>query len=297
MLIRSPLFVASCLVLLAEMCFAGVSALVKHTSELLPYEHLVFFRNLFALIILLPWLYRKRATAFRTEQPGLHMLRAFVGIAAMYLFFWVIATIPLAQATLVLLMAPFIIPIISHFWLKEAISARVIVTICVGFLGALIFLNPWAQSIHPMVFVALIAACFAAWTKTMIRKLSVTESPSKIVFYFSFLASILSALPLLVRWQPVPINAWIFIVSIGVLAVIGQLAMTRAFSIAPPSQVGVFTYSSVVFAASLGYLIWGEAITFYMVIGTLLIFVAGYFALRKQRVPVPGSISAPNRVK
>ena len=131
----------------------------------------------------------------------------------------------------------------------------------------------------------------------MIRKLSVTESPSKIVFYFSFLASILSALPLLVRWQPVPINAWIFIVSIGVLAVIGQLAMTRAFSIAPPSQVGVFTYSSVVFAASLGYLIWGEAITFYMVIGTLLIFVAGYFALRKQRVPVPGSISAPNRVK
>lgn len=280
---RSPLIVASALVLLAEMCFAGVSALVKHASETLPYEHLVFFRNLFALIVLLPWLYRRRATAFRTEQLPLHLLRAVVGIAAMYLFFLVIATIPLAQATLVLLMAPFIIPIISHFWLKESITRQVVLSIGLGFTGALIFLNPLAQSIHPMVGVAFIAAIFAAWTKTMIRKLSTTESPSKIVFYFSFFASILSALPMLIRWQPIPPSAMLAIAGIGLLAVIGQLAMTRAFSIAPPSQVGVFTYSSVIFAAILGYIIWGEAITWFMVIGSSMIFIAGYFALRKQR--------------
>lgn len=290
MLLRSPIFIASCLVLLAEMCFSGVSALVKHTSSLLPYEHLVFFRNVFALVILLPWLYKRRTTAFKTEQPGLHALRAVVGIGAMYLFFWTIATIPLAQATLVLLMAPFIIPIISHFWLKESISRRVIFTICIGFIGAVIFLNPVEQSIHPMVFVALIAACFAAWTKTMIRKLSVTESSSKIVFYFSFLASLLSALPMLLRWQPVPAQAWLGICGIGVLAVIGQLAMTKAFSIAPPSQVGVFTYSSVIFAAALGYWIWGEPITVEMLVGAILIFIAGYFALRKQSTPIPQDV-------
>ncbi len=283
---KNPIVIASALVLIAELCFAGVSALVKHASQTLPYEHLVFFRNLFAFILLLPWLYRRRTTAFKTEQLPLHLLRAVVGIAAMYLFFLVIATIPLAQATLVLLMAPFIIPIISYFWLKESISQRVIFSIALGFSGALIFLNPLAQSIHPMVVVALVAAVFAAWTKTMIRKLSTTESPSKIVFYFSFFASVLSALPMLIRWQPIAPSAWGAILGIGLLAVVGQLAMTRAFSIAPPSQVGVFTYSSVIFAALLGYLIWGEAITFTMVLGSAIIFVAGYLALRRTRNPV-----------
>jgi len=281
----SPLVIASALVLLAEMCFAGVSALVKHASTSLPYEHLVFFRNLFAFLVLLPWLHRKRATAFRTEQLGLHILRAVIGIAAMYLFFLVIATIPLAQATLVLLLAPFLIPLISHFWLKEFITRRLIATIGLGFVGAFIFLNPFGQDIHPMIIVAFVAAFFAAWTKTMIRKLSTTESPSKIVFYFSFFASLLSALPMLIRWQPIPTTAWLAIGGIGLLAVIGQLAMTRAFSIAPPSQVGVFTYSSVIFAALLGHFIWGEAITGHMIIGVVIIITAGYFALKRQKIP------------
>lgn len=281
MLNLSPLVIASALVLIAEMCFAGVSALVKHTSVLLPFEHLVFFRNLFALLVLLPWLYRKRAMAFQTEQFGLHILRAVFGIAAMYLFFLVIATIPLAQATLVLLLAPFLIPIISYFWLKEHIRPRLFFTIALGFIGAFVFLNPAEQSLHPMVSVAFIAAIFAAWTKTMIRKLSTTESPSKIVFYFSFFASVFSFFPLLIRWQPIPLNAWLGILGIGLFAVIGQLAMTRAFSIAPPSQVGVFTYSSVIFAAILGYLFWGEAITSYMVAGFLIILSAGYLTLKR----------------
>ena len=282
-----PLVIASALVLLAEMCFAGVSALVKHTSTVLPYEHLVFFRNLFAFLILLPWLYRRRTTAFRTDQFGLHILRAVIGIAAMYLFFLVIATIPLAQATLVLLLAPFLIPVISHFWLKELITPRLVATISLGFVGAFIFLNPFGQDIHPMILVAFVAAFFAAWTKTMIRKLSTTESPSKIVFYFSFFASILSALPMLIRWQPIPASAWLAIAGIGLFAVIGQLAMTRAFSIAPPSQVGVFTYSSVIFAALLGYFFWGEAITGHMIIGVTIIVTAGYFALKRQKVSIP----------
>ncbi|RUO43893.1 multidrug DMT transporter permease [Aliidiomarina taiwanensis] len=276
-----PFVIASALVLLAELCFAGVSALVKHTSAQLPFEHLVFFRNLFALLVLLPWLYRKRATAFRTEQFGLHILRAVFGIAAMYLFFLVIATIPLAQATLVLLLAPFLIPIISYFWLKEHIRPRLFATIALGFVGAFVFLNPAQQALHPMVGVAFIAAIFAAWTKTMIRKLSATESPSKIVFYFSFFASVLSFFPLLIRWQPIPLSAWLGILGIGLFAVIGQLAMTRAFSIAPPSQVGVFTYSSVIFAALLGYLFWGEAITSYMVAGFVIILSAGYLTLKR----------------
>lgn len=69
----------------------------------------------------------------------------------------------------------------------------------------------------------------------------------------------------------------------GLLAVIGQLAMTRAFSIASPSRVGVFTYSSVIFAAIMGYWWWDEPVTWHMVSGAIIILIAGYYAMRQPR--------------
>lgn len=244
----------------------------------------MFFRNFFAFIVLLPWLYRKGPAALKTTRWGLHLLRAIAGIAAMYLFFLVIANVPLAQATLVLLMAPFFIPIIAWFWLKERISRRLLVAILFGFCGVLVFLNPLSAPFELMIGLALIAAVLAAFTKTVIRQLATTESSGKIVFFFSGLATVGSALPVLLAWQSLELHLWLLIMGMGALAVSGQLLMTRAFSMASPSQVGVFTYSSVIFAALLGYFIWGELITWHMLVGSAIIIAAGYLALQRNRV-------------
>ncbi|EKE82794.1 DMT family transporter [Idiomarina xiamenensis] len=274
--------IASALVLMAELSFASVSALVKWLSDDVNFAQLVFFRNLFALLVLLPFLLRKGVGNLRTRKWHLHLLRGSVGMVAMYLFFYAIANIPLAQATLVLLLAPFLIPIISRLWLAEAISRQTIVAIAIGFSGVFIFLDPLHSELSPIVAVALIAACFAALVKTVIRRLSDTESTSVIVFYFSLLATVFSAIPLIWQWQTVSADSWLGIAAMGLLAVIGQLAMTRAFSIASPSQVGVFTYSSVLFAALFGYWFWQEPLYWHMLFGALVIMLAGYLAIRGQ---------------
>ncbi|WP_275540961.1 DMT family transporter [Aliidiomarina sanyensis] len=273
------------MLLFAELCFAATSAMVKYLAPDIPATHLVFFRNFFALIVLLPWLYKRRQTAFRTSQLKLHLLRAVTGIAGMYLFFYVITQVALAKATLVLLMAPFIIPVISWFWLKERIGPALWFAIALGFLGVLIFLNPFAGGFPAVMLFAFLAAFLAAWAKTVIRKLSKTESPSKIVFYFSFFATVMTAIPVLINWQQLSWQLWMGVMLMGVFAVLGQLTMTRAFSMAPPSQIGVFTYSSVLFAALIGYLIWGEAFTVHMLVGTAIIMSAGYLTIRQNRSP------------
>lgn len=99
-------FLAAVLLLGAEFCFASVSALVKYLSTDLPEEQLVFFRNIMAFLVLLPWLWRKGPGAFKTKAWKFHLSRGIAGIAAMYLFFYAIAALPLAQATLVLLLTP-----------------------------------------------------------------------------------------------------------------------------------------------------------------------------------------------
>ena len=105
---------ASLLLLSAEASFAGVSALVKHLSASQNFEQLVFFRNVLAFLVLAPWLWRRGAGALKTRRLKLHLIRGVAGISAMYLFFYAIATIPLAQATLVLLLSLRILP--SSFW-------------------------------------------------------------------------------------------------------------------------------------------------------------------------------------
>ena len=275
--------IGSLLLLSAEASFAGVSALVKHLSATQNFEQLVFFRNVLAFLVLLPWLWRKGPAALMTKRWKLHVVRGIAGITAMYLFFYAIATIPLAQATLVLLLSPFLIPVIGWLWLRDYVSRQTWLAIALGFVGVFIFLDPMGSDISPVVAVAFIAAALAAFTKTVIRRMSDTESTSKIVFYFSGFATIASAIPLIWLWQPIPPQNWLGLALMGGLAVYGQLAMTKAFSIAPAAKIGVFTYSSVIFAAMLGYWFFDEAVYWHMLWGTLIIMTAGYFAIRSRR--------------
>lgn len=280
---QRTVFIASALVLGAELCFAGVSALVKYLSTDLPSEQLVFFRNLMAFVVLLPWIWRKGPSAFKTKAWGFHITRGLAGLAAMYLFFYAIANLPLAQATLVLLLSPFLIPIIGRVWLKERVLAQTWLAIAIGFIGVFVFLNPAQTTLSPIVGIAFIAACLAAFTKTLIRQMSATESSSKIVFYFATLATVISALPLIWRGESIASEHWFGIMVMGALAVAGQLGMTKAFALAPAARVGVFTYSSVIFAALMGYWFWDEPITVSMILGAAIITVAGYLAIRTRR--------------
>lgn len=280
---QRTVIIASALVLGAELCFAGVSALVKYLSTDLPSEQLVFFRNLMAFVVLLPWLWRKGPSAFKTKAWRFHLTRGLAGLAAMYLFFYAIANLPLAQATLVLLLSPFIIPIIGRVWLNECVITQTWIAIGIGFIGVFIFLNPAQAQLSPIIGVAFIAACLAAFTKTLIRQMSATESSSKIVFYFSTLATVISAIPLIWRGESIASEHWLGITAMGGLAVAGQLGMTKAFALAPAARVGVFTYSSVIFAALMGYWFWDEPITMSMILGASIITVAGYLAIRTRR--------------
>lgn len=280
---RQSVIVGSLLLLSAEASFAGVSALVKLLSDSQSFEQLVFFRNVMAFLVLLPWLWRRGPSALKTQRWKLHLVRGIAGVSAMYLFFYAIATIPLAQATLVLLLSPFLIPVIGWLWLSDYVSRQTWLAILLGFVGVFIFLNPLNTTLSPVVGVAFVAAALAAFTKTVIRKMSDTESTSKIVFYFSGFATFASAIPLFWTWQPIPPDNALGLAAMGLLAVYGQLAMTKAFSIAPAAKIGVFTYSSVIFAAILGYVFFDESVAWHMLWGAMIIMIAGYFAIRSRR--------------
>jgi len=285
------LLLGAAFIIAGEFCFASMGVGIRVVSAELPNEMIVFGRNLIGLLILAPWLLRRGIRDVRTRVPGLHLLRAAAGVSAMYCFFYALANMPLAEAMLLKLTAPVFMPLIAMLWLHEQVTALLWVALGIGFAGVLLILDPQLggagagalAGVSPVALIGLAGGLLAALAKVTVRRLSRTEPPVRIVFYFALIAGLISAVPLPWAWQTPSPAALLWIAAIGGCATLGQLALTRGLSLAPASRMGPFGYSAVVFGAGYGWLLWSEPLTWGMIGGSLLIAVAGILASRSRR--------------
>ncbi len=269
--------------MIAELCFVGMGSLVKLLSENLPSQNVLFFRNLFGLLVLSPLIIKLGITSLRTYNLKWHILRSLSGVCAMYFFFYALSELPLADAMLLKISAPLFIPIIAFAWLSEHISLRTIIAILTGFLGVILVLNP-TGTIHIAYVAGLMGGALAALAKVTIRHMSSTEPISRIVFYFGLISLIVSAIPMIWYWQNPSIREWILLILLGVFGTFGQLFLTKAYFFAPASRIAPFTYSSILFAGITGWIFWDEIVTLITISGALLIIVAGIIILREKQI-------------
>ena len=276
-------FKGALLLVLGEGLLAVMAAMIKHLADTLPVETIVFGRNLIGLAVLLPVLVASGGIRdLRTSHLRLHFIRGFTGVTAMFCFFFTIAHIPLAEAVLVKMTVPFFLPLVAWLWLNDRISGHTWAAIVLGFVGVGVILRADEGVVDPVMLVALAGAAIMSVAKVSIRRMAASEPPHRVVFYFSLFATLLSAL-LLLRVQQMPTGTeMLWLLAIGSVAIAGQFAMTTAYQLARPGQVGVYNYSAVVWAAFLGWLFWGETLVLSTVLGTLLIIGAGIWNLKSR---------------
>jgi len=273
------ILLGSICVLLGELCFIVMGSLVKLLTESTPTQNIVFFRNLFGLVALSPILFRVGMSSIKTTVLHLHLIRSLAGVSAMYCFFYALGKLPLADAALLKISAPLFIPIFAFMWISEFISVRTILAIMVGFLGVVFVLKP-TGAIQIASLIGLLGGALAAFAKVTIRRMADTEPASRSVFYFAIISLVISAIPLFWYWQPPTTHQWLLLILLGVAGTCGQLLLTRAYTLAPASRAGVFTYSSIIFAGLIGWWFWDEIITLITFAGATLIIFAGVLILR-----------------
>jgi len=275
-------------ILTSELMFASMGAAVKAASGLgLPNEMLVFMRNLMGLFVIAPLLLRYGTAELRTTVYRLHLLRATLGLSAMYCFFYVLGQLPLADGMLLKMTSPIFMPLIALFWLGERVGRMAVFAIPVGFIGVALVLKP-GNDLSWVALLGVLGGLLAAFAKVTVRRLGRSESTTRIVFYFSLNATVISALPLAWAWQTPTLEQWALLGLMGVMGTAGQLLLTRGYGIAPAAKVSPFTYFSVVFGASYGYLFWGETLDTLFIAGALLIALAGVMAVRaREAKPTP----------
>ncbi len=280
-------------VVLAALAFAIMSALIRELSATLPSPVIVFFRNFFGLLFLIPWLIRLRPSGLRTDYPLLHLLRVTAGLMAMYCFFWAIPRLHLSEAVLLNYATPLFIPFIAWFWLRERVATPVRWAIVIGFVGITLILRPGTGLFTGAGGVGLMAGMFAAVSMVTIRRMGGTEPATRIVFYFAVFGTLISFLPLLWYWQPLDLREGLLLAAVGLTATLGQLLITKGYTLAPAAQVGPFTYAAVVFAGLIGWALWDETPGLISVAGMTLVAVAGILALRRQAGRVPSRRATP----
>jgi drug/metabolite transporter (DMT)-like permease len=286
----NPIARGAALMLVSGLLFAAMGALIKSVATQLPNEMVVFFRSFIGLVALTPWLVQRGPRHFATRRLGAHLVRALTGLAAMYCFFYAIGRLPLAEAVLLNYSAPLFIPFAALLWVGEGFERRLWWPIAIGFAGIALILKPGLALFTPAALIGLVSGILSALAMAGIRKLTATEPATRIVFYFSLTAALVSALPLAWAWQTPAPGLWLQLVAIGVLATSAQLFMTRAYAHAPAAQVGPFMYATVVFAGLLGWLVWGELPDLLSLAGALLVAAAGILAIRlggRELAPPP----------
>lgn len=277
------------MVLLSALMFAGVGALVKVASSGIPAEMTVFFRNAVALVFFLPWLLARRTPqTLKTSCLRFHLVRSAAGLGSMYCFFYSVGRLRLADAVLLNYTVPLFIPMIAWFWLREPFGRRTLYAVVLGFIGVALILKPGFDLFQPAGLVGLASGMLAAVAMTAIRRMSGSEPIMRTVFYFTAFGTLVSSLPLAWTWKDPDGQLFWVLCTMGILAIIAQMFLTKGYSMAPAGQVGPFSYSTVVFAALLGWLFWGETPDTLTLVGAVLTCSAGIITTYSGgRYPTP----------
>ena len=135
----------------------------------------------------------------------------------------------------------------------------------------------------PRCFI-LCALCYAPGALTL-RTMSRTSSSSStgLVFWFMVLVGICTAILSIGDWRPIPSEDWGWLAAIGLSGALGQYWITEAFRWAPPSVVGPFEYTSILWAFVIDWVFWSAKPTMGLVIGATVVITSGVFVILDER--------------
>lgn len=269
----------------AALLFAVMIVVVRHLATVFDPLEIAFFRNLFGLAVMLPWLLNRGLSALRTQRLGLHVLRAAVMIIAMTLWFTTLSLMPLAEATALSFVAPIFMSLLAMLLLGEAMGVRRWAAIAAGFAGALIIVRPGAAAVDPVAFLALLTALVWGSGGVIVKMLARTEAAGTVVVYGVLFTTPLSLIPALFVWQTPTLEQLGWLALLGAVGSGGHFCAARALAVADASLVAPFDYLRLPLVAVIAYLAFGEVPDLFVWIGGGVIAGSSiYIAHRETRL-------------
>ncbi|MCL9782143.1 DMT family transporter [Vibrio sp. S4M6] len=263
---------------IASLAYAISGIAVKYLTSNTPYTMIVFSRFLVGLLYLTPFAIRNNEFALIRNYP-IQFVRGGAGLLAIMCFFCSLKYIPIVDAIALNNVAPLFIPIILFLFYKVSISRKLIFCIIIGFIGVLLIIKPDKGIFNWMSLIALLSSFFAAIASLSIKRLSKTNSTQSILFFYFLISTVFSAFLLPVEYPHQTIGDILLMIMVGILALIFQYSVTRAFKYSNAEVVSPLLYMSVLFGLLFDWIFHDKAPSFYSSIGTIFIVLSCMFIL------------------
>lgn len=264
-------------IVVAAFGFSVMSLFVKLAGDLPAFQK-AFFRIFIALIFITVMMLRENiGFAPKKENiPGL-LGRSLCGTLGLLCNFYALGTLNLSDANMLNKLSPFFAIIFSIFLLREKPTAAQVLGVAVAFGGSLLIIKPgFADAQLIPALAGVLGGLGAGAAYTFVRKLGKKgENSKRIVFYFSAFSCLFCLPFLIVRYKSMTFLQTLYLIFAGTFACVGQLGITKAYLCAPAKEISVYDYTQVIFAALLGFFVFGDLPDIWSVLGYILICGAG----------------------
>lgn len=274
-------------ILTAAFGFSLMSLFVKLAGDL-PAMQKAFFRNFVAMIFVFIMMLREKVGFIPPKEHIPDLLgRSFFGTLGLICNFYALGTLNLSDANMLNKLSPFFAIIFSVFLLREKPKLVQIIGVTVAFVGSLFIIKPSFENPQVLPAVAGLAGGMGAGIAyTFVRRLGKKQENSRrIIFFFSAFSCLLCLPFLIIQYKHMSLLQLVYLILAGTFACVGQLGITKAYICAPAREISVYDYTQVIFAAALGFLVFGDIPDLLSVVGYVLICGAGVamFFYNKKR--------------
>ena len=273
---RGPLYM-----MLATLAFAVMLSLVKVARTELSAFEVVCWRG--TTSVSLTFLLAMRG-GFGVSRPGMLLARVLLGFGAVGCFFTAAKGLHLADMIVLTKLQPILVALLAPIVLGAGERGGWILGLAValGLTGTVVLLGPDLAVGSVFGLWAVAGTGFSAGAHVALRAVGSENRPEAIVFWFQLGAVLLSVTVLVATKGGVPLppaHLWPYLLGCGVATTLGQVLMTRAYSVDPAPLVAAASYVAPVWGVAGDLLLFGEWPSGYVLLGGSLVVVAGVLLL------------------
>lgn len=277
----------------AILSFSAMAVAGRNLSSELDTFEINMYRSIIGFVIVLI-VARTAGTLGQVNRQrlGLHFTRNIVHYAGQNLWFFAIATVPLAQVFALEFSSPIWVTLAAPFFLGERLTAVKLFCALLGFFGILIVARPDFGNLQPDLVSAALAAIGFAGSAVFTKMLTRTASLTCILFWLTLMQSgfgvITAGIDGDIAVPSAALLPWLGVV--GVTGLLAHYCLTSALSVAPATIVMPFDFLRLPVIAVVGMVLFNETVDAWVFVGAVVIFGANYLNIwtagRRPRAPV-----------
>jgi drug/metabolite transporter (DMT)-like permease len=258
-------------------------------------RHLASEYNVLMVVMIRYWFFaafviaiaRKQAGSIRaaaaTKQPILQAFRGLLLAAEICIMILGFVLLGLVESHAIFASYPLIVAALSGPLLGEHVGWRRWTAIGIGFVGVLIILQPSVTVFTAVAIIPLISALMFALYSLLTRYAARIDSTATSFFWTGTTGAILMTIIGVWYWEPMTQGDYLWMAVLCVVGASGHYMLIKCYEMAEASAVQPFAYLQMVFASSIGILLFGETLSLHVAIGAAIIIAAGLFTLTQAR--------------